>query len=222
MPGLGNRPSMRPPSATRSPAGSMTGHCARWRSGPTGRPRLLTTNFDTLFERAARAGGMANVPSYAGVSMPRAGGERDHGILHLHGRIADDALNLERTDLILTSADFGDAYLRSGWASRYIEDRMRLGTLVLIGYGAEDAAMRLLLETLDADRDRFRDLHDIYAIERGTTESASLWKAKGIKPIEFADYDMIYDTLSEWARYATQPVEYRRARVRDILGAAGP
>jgi hypothetical protein len=95
---------------------------------------------------------------------------------------------------------------------------MRLGTLVLLGYGAEDAAMRLLLETLDADRDRFRDLHDIYAIERGTPESASLWKAKGIKPIEFVDYDAIYETLSEWARYAMQPVEYRRARVGKILG----
>jgi hypothetical protein len=183
-----------------------------------GRPRLLTTNFDTLFERAALADGMAGVPSYAGVSMPRAGGDRDHGILHLHGRIADDTLNLQRTDLILTSADFGDAYLRSGWASRYIEDRMRLGTLVLVGYGAEDAAMRLLLETLDADRDRFRDLHDIYAIEKGTTESASLWKAKGIKPIEFTDYDAIYSTLREWARYATQPTEYRNARVQGILG----
>ena len=186
-----------------------------------GRPRLLTTNFDTLFERAARDAGMLEVPSYAGVSMPRAGGERDHGILHLHGRIADDTLNLEPTDLILTSADFGEAYLRSGWASRYIEERMRLGTLVLVGYAAEDAAMRLLLETLDADRDRFRDLHDIYAIERGTPTSASIWKAKGIKPIEFPDYDAIYNTLSEWARYAMQPVDYRRARVRDILGT-GP
>jgi hypothetical protein len=182
-----------------------------------GRPRLLTTNFDTLFERAARAGGLGDVPSYAGISMPRAGGERDHGILHLHGRIADDVLDLERTDLILTSADFGDAYLRSGWASRYVEDRMRLGTLVLVGYGAEDAAMRLLLETLDADRDRFQDLHDIYAIEKGTEGSASIWKAKGIKPIEFGDYDAIYDTLLEWARYTTQPLEYRRARLGDIL-----
>jgi len=127
-------------------------------------------------------------------------------------------MKLGPTDLILTSADFGDAYLRNGWASRYVEDRMRLGTLVLVGYGAEDAAMRLLLETLDADRDRFRDLHDIYAMERGTAESASLWKAKGIKPLEFTDYDAIYDTLSEWARYASQPVAYRRARIRDILG----
>jgi hypothetical protein len=206
-----------------APAVSFNDHLAllRLSRDSDGRPRLLTTNFDTLFEQAARADGMVNVPSYAGVSMPRAGGERDHGILHLHGRVADATLALDGTDLILTSSDFGDAYLRNGWASRYIEDRMRLGTLVLVGYGAEDAAMRLLLETLDADRDRFRDLHDIYAIERGTAESASLWKAKGIKPIEFADYDAIYSTLAEWGRYAAQPVEYRRARVRDILRTAG-
>jgi hypothetical protein len=204
------------------PTGTFSDHLAllQLSRDSDGRPRLLTTNFDTLFERAARAGGMVDVPSYAGVSIPRAGGERDHGILHLHGRIADDTLRLECTDLILTSADFGDAYLRSGWASRYIEDRMRLGTLVLVGYSAEDAAMRLLLETLDADRDRFRDLHEIYAIERGTAESAALWKAKGIKPIEFADYDAIYNTLSEWARYMTQPVAYRNARIQKILGMA--
>ncbi len=77
--------------------------------------------------------------------------------------------------------------------------------------------MRLLLETLDADRDRFRDLKDIYAIEKGTADSASLWKAKGIKPIEFLDYDAIYATLSEWARYAMDPVAYRSARVHAIL-----
>jgi hypothetical protein len=67
-----------------------------------------------------------------------------------------------------------------------MEDRMRLNTLVLVGYGAEDAALRLLLETLDADRERFLDLKDIYAIEKRSDDSASVWKAKGIKPIEFA------------------------------------
>ena len=203
----------------KAPAGPFPDHLAllQLSRDAEGRTRLLTTNFDTLFERAARAAGMT-VPSHAGVSIPRAGGERDFGILHLHGRIADPPIGLEATDLILTSADFGDAYLRNGWASRYIEDRMRLGTLVLVGYRAEDAAMRLLLETLDADRDRFPDLKDIYALERGTSSSRSIWKAKGITPIEFVDYDAIYATLQEWAKYAMQPVDYRRARVHAILG----
>jgi hypothetical protein len=146
-----------------------------------GRPRILTTNFDTLFERAARKLGLHDVPSHAGVSLPRAGSERDFGILHLHGRIADKSLKLELSDLVLTSADFGDAYLRNGWASRYIEDRMRLGTLVLVGYRAEDAAMRLLLEALDADRDRFSDLGEIYAMERAPLDPLLCGKPKESK-----------------------------------------
>jgi hypothetical protein len=181
-----------------------------------GRPRLLTTNFDTLFERAAQQAGTPAL-SHAVKSIPRPGGPRDHGILHLHGRLADDSLKLEASDLILTSADFGDAYLRDGWASQYVEDRMRLNTLVLVGYAAEDAALRLLLETLDADRDRFRDLKDIYAVEKRSDDSASLWKAKGIKPLEFPDHDTIYDTLAEWANYVMDPAGYSRQRVEAIL-----
>jgi hypothetical protein len=95
---------------------------------------------------------------------------------------------------------------------------MRLGILVLVGYAAEDIAMRLLLETLDADRARFSDLRPIYAIEKGAAGSASLWKAKGITPIEFPDYDTIYGTLSEWAQYALDPVDYRKKSMRAILG----
>jgi SIR2-like domain len=181
-----------------------------------GRPRILTTNFDTLFEHAARAAGMTT-PSHAGVSIPQAGGERDFGIFHLHGTIADKSLDLDETDLVLTSADFGDAYLRSGWASRYIADRMRLGQLVLVGYRAEDTAFRLLLDALDADRDRFPDLKRIYALERGSPGSRSIWKSKGIDAVEFKDYDAIYATLREWARYTTDPAGYRRSRLSGIL-----
>src|SRR5262249_25797865 len=36
-----------------------------------GQPRLLTTNFDTLFERAAAAAGLDGVPSYAVKEIPK-------------------------------------------------------------------------------------------------------------------------------------------------------
>jgi hypothetical protein len=208
----------------KAPRGPFPDHAALLglsRDGE-GRPRLLTTNFDTLFERAARSIGLTDVPSHAGISIPRPGSERDFGVFHLHGRIADKSMRLGASDLVLTSADFGDAYLRNGWASRYIEDRMRTGTLILVGYRAEDAAMRLLLEALDADRDRFPDLEGIYAMEKGSPGSASIWKAKGIKAIEFADYDEIYATLREWARYNADPRGYSLARVATILDVAAP
>lgn len=186
-----------------------------------GRIRLLTTNFDPLFECAAHADGQT-VPSHAGKAIPRPGTPEDHGILHMHGRVVYGPRNIPASDLILTSADFGDAYLRDGWASQYIEDRMRQTTLVLVGYAAEDTAMRLLLETLDADRERFRDLKKIYAIERQTPVSASIWNAKGIVPIEFSDYDQVYATIAEWATYAIDPAAYSGAKLRSLLGSVPP
>ena len=82
-----------------------------------GRPRLITTNFDTLLERAAVQLRKEPPPSYAGQAMPPVGGPDFHGILHLHGRIEDREVDCGRTELILTSGDFGEAYLRAGWAS---------------------------------------------------------------------------------------------------------
>ena len=200
-------------------ASDLSDHLAllRLSRNSEGAPRLVTTNFDTLFERAAVFGKLDKVRTYSGKSIPRAGTAKDAGIFHLHGCIGDSDPRVEASDLILTSADFGDAYLRDGWASQYIEDRMRVGILVLVGYQAEDAAMRLLLETLDADRQRFRDLKQIFAIEKQTPDSASIWKSKGITPIEFATYDGIYETLREWADYAVNPKNYRAARLTSIL-----
>ena len=85
------------------------------------------------------------------------------GVLHLHGRLADAGLDLKETDLVLTSAEFGDAYLRSGWASRYVYDLVRTHALVLVGYQADDPPMRYLLEALEADRERYPDLQQVYA-----------------------------------------------------------
>ncbi|XUY29984.1 SIR2 family protein (plasmid) [Agrobacterium sp. rho-8.1] len=174
-----------------------------------GRSRVLTTNFDTLFERAAKDR-KEEWRSEAVKGLPKPGGPRDYGIHHLHGRIADSALELPETELILTSADFGDAYLRDGWASRYVEDRMRTATLVLVGYRAEDAALRLLLETLDVDRERFPDLKKVYALERGTPGSAAQWRAKGVIPVEFVSHEALYDTLQVWGNYAERPLEFER------------
>jgi SIR2-like domain len=86
-----------------------------------GQSRILTTNFDTLFERAWLEKRGKAIPSHASSAMPQPKSSGFQGILHLHGRLADDNPDVklpEETQLVLTSAEFGDAYLRSGWASR--------------------------------------------------------------------------------------------------------
>lgn len=187
--------------------------------------RLLTTNFDTLFERAWHDARGARIGSHAGPAMPRPGTGTFGGVLHLHGRLEDKALGLEDTDLVLTSAEFGEAYLRSGWASRYVYDLARTCTLVLVGYAADDPPMRYLLEVLEADRERYPDLRPVYAFAptaegEGKLQRA-LWDAKGIEPILYrisptGGHGTLYETLREWRAYAADPSAWRERRLHAL------
>ncbi len=57
--------------------------------GTDGRPRIVTTNFDTLFERAWHRRTKHDISSSAGAGMPAVGSYDFTGVLHLHGRVAD-------------------------------------------------------------------------------------------------------------------------------------
>ncbi|MDB5978349.1 MAG: reticulocyte-binding protein [Nevskia sp.] len=180
------------------------------------RPCLVTTNFDTLFERSWMAYKGTELPSRACADLPAPRSPDFHGVLHLHGRISDEVLNLPRTDIVLDSAEFGEAYLRSGWAARYVYDLARAVTVVIVGYGADDPPMRYLLEVLTADRARFPDLREIYAfvstdpMPEARSEKEALWRAKGATPILYdstgpADHAALYHTLQTWAEYSENP-----------------
>lgn len=187
--------------------------------------RLVTTNFDTLFERAWPRQGLA--PSFAGAAMPQPKTAGCAGVLHLHGRLADATLGLAETDLVLTSAEFGDAYLRSGWASRYVYDLVRAYTVVLVGYQADDPPMRYLLEVLEADRQRYADLRKVYAFTKIDDDEAltrALWEGKGVVPILHdvaadGSYGPLYRTILEWRTYAPDPTSWRREQLRGLFAA---
>ena len=195
--------------------------------GPEGSIRLVTTNFDTLFERAWLAGHPQPLASHAGPAMPQPRAAGFEGALHLHGRIADPLIepNLPQTELVLTSVDFGDAYLRSGWASRYLYDLVRAYTVVLVGYAANDPPLRYILEVLDADRQRFPDLNKVYAFAAidGRDEQliVEMWRAKGIEPILYSsegkDHSALYDTIREWQEYARNPTGWICDRLTSVL-----
>jgi hypothetical protein len=192
-----------------------------------GRTRLLTTNFDTVFERAWRTTHQGSIGSHAGAAMPQPKVAGFEGVLHLHGRLADTGIDpaLSETNLVLTSPEFGDAYLRSGWASRYVYDLVRACTVVLVGYEADDPPMRYLLEVLEADRERYPDLHKVYAFVPYAVGQEdlrlALWEAKGVEPIPYRtqdhDHSLLYRALREWRRYAQDPTAWRRGRLREIL-----
>lgn len=193
---------------------------------PRGEPRLVTTNFDTLLERAWQAS-PASPPlvSRSGADLPGPGTIDFNGVLHLHGRLRDECLPAEitGTDLVLTDVDFGDAYLRSGWAARFLYDLVRRYTIVLVGYGAEDPPLKYLLSVIGADRSRFSDLRPIYAFAHSSASEADdvtgEWLAKGVNPILYEPgqtHEQLYDTLAEWALYVDDPLVWADSHVRKI------
>jgi hypothetical protein len=191
---------------------------------------LVTTNFDGRFERAldeTEGPGSGKTVSLAGQALPPPGTEACHGIIHLHGRIRDSGGGLEATPLVLTSAEYGDAYMRSGWASRFLFDLVRCKTLVLVGYSAGDAPVRYFLNLLEGDRGRFADLHTVYALDAyqdNPSETEARWETVAVTPLgyrkatESADrHQALWRDLDRLADLVEQPTRTRRDRCIAIV-----
>ncbi|PYE31963.1 SIR2-like protein [Rhizobium sp. PP-WC-1G-195] len=198
-----------------------------------GRPAVVTTNFDTFFERSlmqSYSPEFATAESAAGQDIPAPGSSRFHGIVHLHGRLSDPQLGLSQTELVLTSAQYGEAYLRAGWAARFLFDLTRCRTLILVGYTASDAPVRYILNVLEGDRERFSDLKKVYALSstNGNAEAAAApWQALAVEPLLFQPaegdaYAPLWTSLGQLADLIENPDGWRRetiARVAAITTA---
>ncbi len=171
--------------------------------------RLVTTNFDGLFERAD-----PNLPSSAPPRLPDPHNDLDfRGVVHIHGRTdADDGVPPE---LVLSSADFGRAYLSDGWATRFIRRLLERFQVVFIGYSAEDPPVQYLLEALDLPAGGRKKLYTFEDAANG--DAIGLWEHKGVEAIPYGGgYVALWDTLEHWARRARDP----DAWVRDLLATA--
>lgn len=191
---------------------------------------LVTTNFDPLFERAlaGRIGPEAAAgASMAGQALPVPGAEDFDGVIHLHGRHADAETGISASPLVLTSSEYGDAYMRSGWASRFLFDLARCKTIVLVGFSAGDAPVRYFFNILEADRDRFSDLRPVYAfdgVETAADEADARWSTLAVQPLTYskaapglAPHQVLYRDLEQLAVLVERPKPMRRHMAQTIL-----
>lgn len=197
------------------------------------RPCVVTTNFDTLLEKAyfkkSNRKTETKALSLAGQEIPRPGTAEFGGIIHLHGRLSDVQLGLSQTPLIATSSEYGDAYMRSGWASRFLFDLCRCKTIVLAGYSASDAPVRYFLNVLEADRERFSDLHKVYALdsEPEPNKLSPGWEALGVVPLIYQKevdpstgdkgHAALWRDLAHLAEIVERPRIRRRELASDVL-----
>jgi len=94
---------------------------ARCRQGSI---RLVTTNFDRIFERVGKRPGRA-FQSYSAPMLPIPKNSRWDGLVYLHGLLPDKPDDSALHRLVLTSGDFGLAYLTERWAARFVSELFR-------------------------------------------------------------------------------------------------
>jgi hypothetical protein len=114
--------------------------------------RLVTTNFDTFFEQAASPSLLFGTNLHSGPVLPIPRDDRTaswRSIVHLHGRL--ESLPHSNDHLVLTSADFGRAYLTDGWAARFVTRLFADFSVLFIGYSLNDPVLRYMTDAFAAE-----------------------------------------------------------------------
>ena len=107
--------------------------------------RLVTTNFDLLFEQVAEEL-FDNAPEvFHAPALPL--GHQFSGIIHVHGCIC------HHDQMVITDRDFGRAYLNEGWGRRFLLGLFNTFTVLFVGYSHSDTVLNYLVRALPPKRE---------------------------------------------------------------------
>lgn len=165
---------------------------------------VVTTNFDRLFDDCGRG-----LSSWQRSSLPDPSRPEDmNGIVYLHGKATSDYQRAEGDGFVLSSSQFGQAYLSEGWATSFFREIIDRYVVVFVGYAADDPPVHYLLEGLN----RQINERQVYAFQPGDADAtASKWDHRGIKAIPYAEdhnHTALWRTLKAWAQRTRNPDEW--------------
>jgi len=192
-------PRLDAPNATATHDALLTlGKC---RNGHT---RLITTNFDRLFEEVIAAKQLP-IERFQAPLLPVPKNRWD-GLVYLHGLLSAAPTASELDRLVVSSGDFGLAYLTERWAARFVSELFRNYTVCFVGYSINDPVLRYMMDALAADRLLGESPPEMFAFgsfSKGKEdERASEWQAKNVTPILYREHNRhayLHKTLRAWA-----------------------
>ena len=149
------------------------------------RTRLITTNFDRLFEHVIENGRPAAERFEAPLlPVPK---QRWDGLVYLHGLLPANPADKGLDNLVVSSGDFGLAYLTERWAARFVSELLRNFVVCFVGYSIDDPVLRYMMDALAADRLLGESPPEMFAFgsySKGKKqERANEWRAKNVAPI---------------------------------------
>ena len=115
-----------------------------------GHTRLITTNVDRIFEEVIRQ--RADELTRSQAPLVQAPKSRWDGLVYLHGLLEPQPDRSNLDSLVLTSGDFGLAYLNERWAARFVGELFRNYTVCFVGYSIDDPVLRYMMDALAAER----------------------------------------------------------------------
>lgn len=177
--------------------------------GPSNGYRLVTTNFDLFFEQA-KADMALGVDYHSGPVLPIPRNDKIaswRSIVYLHGRLNPGSPDNQH--LVLTSADFGRAYLTDAWAARFVARLFAEFTVLFIGYSLNDPVLRYMTDAFAAEdalarSGRKRGAAYIFVPYSGSSPPAPKpWRQRRLEPIFYRaayHHRALKNTLVEWAK----------------------
>lgn len=195
------KPKLRRKGATDTHASLL--RLGRSRAGAL---RLVTTNFDRVFHAAAKRIGQA-FQAYAAPMLPIPKNSRWNGLVYLHGLLPEKVDDTTLNRLVVTSGDFGLAYLTERWAARFVSELFRNYVVCFVGYSINDPVLRYMMDALAADRMLGEITPQAWALgdcEPGQEHRKTIeWKAKGVTPILYhvsgsLGHSVLHQTLQAW------------------------
>lgn len=171
--------------------------------------RLVTTNFDSLFHKAAEKVGQ-NFQAYAAPMLPIPKNSHWDGLVYLHGLLPNNPSDSDLNRLVITSGDFGLAYLVERWAARFVSELFHNYVVCFVGYSLNDPVLRYMMDALAADRMLGEVTPKAWALgdcSPGQERSKRVeWETKGVTPILYevpdpdsVDHSALHKTLKAWA-----------------------
>jgi hypothetical protein len=211
------KPKLRRKGATDTQAALL-----RLAGARDGALRMVTTNFDRIFHVAAKRTGQA-FQSYAAPMLPIPKNSRWNGLVYLHGLLPEKEDDTSLNSLVVTSGDFGLAYLTERWAARFVSELFRNYVVCFVGYSINDPVLRYMMDALAADRMLGEVTPQAWALgdcESGEGHRKTIeWEAKGVRPILYEvptgtlDHSALHKTLHAWAETYRDGVQGKEAIV---------
>jgi SIR2-like protein len=165
------------------------------------------------------------VTGYAAPMLPIPKSSRWNGVVYLHGLLPEPVEDSGLHRLVVTSGDFGLAYLTERWAARFVSELFRNYFVCFVGYSINDPVLRYMMDALAADRILGEQSPQAYAFgdfcagQEGVKKIE--WEAKGVTPILYEvpagtrDHSALHRTLKSWAETYRDGVQGRERIVVD-------